>query len=161
MKPHHETIVYQTSAPKPCIARAPALVSCLSKSFYLKWNFVRGSWSSFFMFVFYVPTVLQYSTVQTLFENSFRRFRSRSHAQSHALSSGLTSKNASKKNSPQAAKGTAHVNAISYQSFLWVNEFMSSIVSTNAEGRLLESAEERSRITQLIVVAYYEMRWTR
>jgi len=107
---------------------------------------------------------LQYSTtVQKLFENSFRRFRSRSHAQSHALSSGLTSKNASKKNSPQAAKGTAHVNAISYQSFLWVfvNEFMSSIVSTNAEGRLLESAEERSRITQLIVVANYEMRWTR
>jgi len=48
-----------------------------------------------------------------------------------------------------------------------VNEFMSSIVSTNAEGRLLESAEERrgeeqrSRITQLIVVANYEMRWTR
>ena len=107
--------------------------------------------------VFYVPTVLQYSTVQKLFENSFRRFRSRS----HALSSGLTSKNAAKKNSPQAAKETAHVNAISYQSFLWVNEFMSSIVSTNAEGRLLESAEERSRITQLIVVANYEMRWTR
>jgi len=26
LKPHHETIVYQTSAPKPCIARAPALV---------------------------------------------------------------------------------------------------------------------------------------
>ena len=75
----------------------------------------------------------------------------------------MTSKNASKKNSPQAAKETAHVNAISYQSFLWVfvNEFMSSIVSTNAEGRLLESAEERSRITQLIVVANYEMRWTR
>ena len=38
---------------------------------------------------------------------------------------------------------------------------MSSIVSTNAEGRLLESAEERSRITQLIVVANYKMRWTR
>jgi hypothetical protein len=57
----------------------------------------------------------------------------------------LTSKNASKKNSPQAAKEAAHVNAISYQSFLWVfvNEFMSRIVSTNAEGRLLESAEER------------------
>ena len=45
---------------------------------------------------------------------------------------------------------------------MFVNEFMSSIVSTNAEGRLLESAEERrSRITQLIVVANYEMRWTR
>ena len=50
---------------------------------------------------------VQYSTVQKLFENSFRRFRSRS----HALSSGLTSKNASKKNSHQAAKETAHVNA--------------------------------------------------
>ena len=146
MKPHYETIVYQTSAPKPCIARAPALV------LYIKWNLVvRGSW--FVVVVFYVPTVLR-TTVQKLFENSFRRFRSRSLQR-------IDFKNASKKNSPQAAKGTAHVNAISYQSFLWVNEFMSSIVSTNAEGRLLESTEERSRITQLIVVANYEMRWTR
>jgi len=126
----------------------------LTQSFIL-----NGIWWFVVVVVFVVPTIQYSTTVQKLFENSFRRFRSRS----HALSSGLTSKNASKKNSPQAAKETAHVNAISYQSFLWVfvNEFMSSIVSTNAEGRLLESAEERSRITQLIVVANYEMRWTR
>jgi hypothetical protein len=128
-----------------------------SKILYIKWNFVRGSFVV--VVVFYVPTIQYSTTAQILFENSFRRFRSRA----HALSSGSTSKNASKNNSPQAAKETAHVNAISYQSFLWVfvNEFMSSIVSTNAEGRLLESAEERSRITQLIVVANYKMRWTR
>jgi hypothetical protein len=59
----------------------------------------------------YLPYSSSYRTVQKLFENSFRRFRSRSHALTHALSSGLTSKNASKKNSPQAAKETAHVVA--------------------------------------------------
>ena len=54
-----------------------------------------------------------------------------------SLSSGLTSENVSKENSPQEA----HVNARSKQSTLWeiVNEFTSSIVSTNAQGRLLKN----------------------
>ena len=54
-----------------------------------------------------------------------------------SLSSGLTSENVSKKNSPQEA----HVNARSKQSTLWeiVNEFTNSIVSTNAQGRLLKN----------------------
>ena len=54
-----------------------------------------------------------------------------------SLSSGLTSENVSKKNSPQEA----HVNARSKQSTLWeiVNEFTNSIVSSNAQGRLLKN----------------------
>ena len=53
-----------------------------------------------------------------------------------SLSSGLTSENVSKKNSPQEA----HVNARSKQSTLWeiVNELTNSIVSTYAQGRLLQ-----------------------
>ena len=42
----------------------------------------------------YVPTLLYSTTVQKLFENSFRRFRSRSLQR-------IDFKNASKKNSPQ------------------------------------------------------------
>jgi hypothetical protein len=54
-----------------------------------------------------------------------------------SLSSGLTSENVSKKNSPHEA----HVNARSKQRTLWeiVNEFTNSIVSTNAQGRLLKN----------------------
>ena len=61
------------------------------------------SW--FVVVVFYVPTglYLQYRYFLKIISDDF----------AHALSSGLTSKNASKKNSPQAAKETAHVNAIS------------------------------------------------
>jgi len=64
---------------------------------------VRGSWwSSFFMYLQYC-TVLQYRNFLKIISDDF----------AHALSSGLSSKNASKKNSPQTAKETAHVNAIS------------------------------------------------
>jgi len=98
--------------------------------------------------------VLQYRNFLKILSDDF----------AHALSSGLTSKMPRRRTLLRlTAKETAHVNARSLQSFLWVivNEFMSSIVCTNAEGRLLESTEERRRITQLIVVANYEMRWTR
>ena len=110
--------------------------------------------------LFYVPTYLHYCTV--LQYRNFLKILSDDFA--HALSSGLTSKMPRRRTLLRlTAKETAHVNARSLQSFLWVivNEFMSSIVCTNAEGRLLESTEERRRITQLIVVANYEMRWTR
>ena len=94
----------------------------------------------FFMYLQYcTTTVLQY--VQKLFENSFRRFRSRS---LQRISSKMPRRRTLLR---LTAKETAHVNARSLQSFLWVivNEFMSSIVCTNAEGRLLESTEERRR----------------
>jgi len=99
---------------------------------------VRGSW-----FVVRGRRFLcTYSTtVQKLFENSFRRFRSRS---LQRISSKMPRRRTLLR---LTAKETAHVNARSLQSFLWVivNEFMSSIVCTNAEGRLLESTEERRR----------------
>ena len=91
--------------------------------------------------------VLQYRNFLKILSDDF----------AHALSSGLTSKMPRRRTPLRlTAKETAHVNARSLQSFLWVivNEFMCSIVSTNAEGRLLESAEERrgeeqrSRITR-------------
>jgi hypothetical protein len=67
-------------------------LSSESHILYIKCNLVvRGSW--FVVVVFYVPTVLR-TTVQKLFENSFRRFRSRSLQR-------IDFKNASKKNSPQ------------------------------------------------------------
>ena len=133
------------------------------KILYIKWKIDRGSfvrwwWSSFLCT--YVPTYPHYCTV--LQYRNFLKILSDDFA--HALSSGLTSKMPRRRTLLRlTAKETAHVNARSLQSFLWVivNEFMSSIVCTNAEGRLLESTEERRRITQLIVVANYEMRWTR
>ena len=113
--------------------------SSKSKILYIKWNLVvRGSW-----FVVRGRRFLcTYSTtVQKLFENSFRRFRSRS---LQRISSKMPRRRTLLR---LTAKETAHVNARSLQSFLWVivNEFMSSIVCTNAEGRLLESTEERRR----------------
>ena len=83
-------------------------------------------------------TVLQYRNFLKILSDDF----------AHALSSGLTSKMPRRRTLLRlTAKETAHVNARSLQSFLWVivNEFMSSIVCTNAEGRLLESTEERRR----------------